>query len=239
MKLRVPAQSARAAQHRLLGSAVPSDVTSTEMSKRRSRGRAQNSSGIVRRHAYCTGLFPLVATRMPAFAIRYPVPTSGCPIFMYVHEQPNDRRRGDLQIRQGFILTLSMFWTTILLVVWSFTPLTSTGVWPLLDLAETSGGRKAPYLEGDVFISVTRTGDIYLEERPATTRDVTRACEFAVLLRRDWRGETYRHEVFVRVDRAAPFSAVRAVVRAAQAANVTRLTFLAKPSENTLFSVYH
>ena len=157
---------------------------------------------------------------------------------MYIHEHPSDRRHADLQIRQAFIVTLSCFWTTILVVVWSFTPLTASGVWPLLEIVETSGGRKAPYVEGDIFVSVTRSGDIYLENRKATIREFENACTFAVRRRLDWRGNPYRNEIFIRVDKAAPFGTVRRVITAAQTANVDRVTFLARPAENPLNTIY-
>lgn len=127
---------------------------------------------------------------------------------------------------------------TILLVVWCFTPLTASGVWPLIDLVEASKGRKAPYVEGDIFLSVTRTGDLYLEDRRASLPEVVRACEKAAQPRKDWRGHDDRNEIFLRVDKAAPFGSVRAVLKAAQIANVERVTFLAKPRENSLHTIY-
>jgi biopolymer transport protein ExbD len=162
-----------------------------------------------------------------------------CPTHMHVHEHAEDRRRGDLQIRQAFIVTLTGFWTTVLVVIWAFTPLTASGVWPLLDIIELSEGRKAPNVEGDVFISITRTGDIYLEGRRASLFEITHACEMASRQRLDWRGESYQYEIFIRVDKAALYRSVRDVIRAVQIGKARQVTFLGRPANSELLIIYH
>jgi biopolymer transport protein ExbD len=146
---------------------------------------------------------------------------------MHVHDQPADRRRADIQIRQAFVLTMLGLWIVVLLVFWCFTPINAPGVWPLLDSIETRGGTKAPAAEQDLFISVTAAGDVYVGERIASRRELFVALHAATQMRTDWRGNWYQVNVFVRVDKRAPFGAVRRVVQTAQAANRTRLTFLA------------
>lgn len=156
---------------------------------------------------------------------------------MHVHETPADRHRGDLLIQQAYVLTLLGFWIVIVLVVWCIVPLGAPGVWPLLDSIETRGGRKAPAMELDVFVSVTAAGDVYVGERVASPGELLRAMARAAEPRIDRRGDTYWINVFVRVDKRAPFGAVREVVRAAQEAKRTQLTFLADPAFDSTYRI--
>jgi biopolymer transport protein ExbD len=147
---------------------------------------------------------------------------------MLVHDRPPDRMRADLQIQRAFIITLLGFFTTLLVIFAAITPIFRSGVWPLINSIETNGGTKAPASEEDLFISVTASGELFLGERKTSPRELTQALA-AVARPRVKRGYTYEVTVFVRVDRDAPFGAVRAVVRAAQEAKRARLTFLATP----------
>jgi biopolymer transport protein ExbD len=151
---------------------------------------------------------------------------------MDVHEHPPGRALFAHQVRQTFILTLAFLSTTILVIHVIITPIFSRGVWPLIDLVESGGGRKAPEQEGDVFVTITRTGDLFLNEQRATRADLQAAFQGAIRVRHDWRGDPYTHAIFIRVDRAAPFAAVRAVVRTAQDARVPRVTLLVRPKRD-------
>lgn len=113
------------------------------------------------------------------------------------------------------------FWLTVFLLFMTITPLLSSGVWPLLELPFAATGQKAPDKEHDVWVSVRANGELFVDEQkvmvPMLPHDPER-------------------NVFVRVDRAAPFGAVRTVVRAAQRAGRRQLTFMAKPSDIETFA---
>jgi TonB family protein len=108
----------------------------------------------------------------------------------------------------------------VLLYVWLVTPLRSPSVWPLLELPFAKTGRKEPGRERDVWVSVRANGEIFVDEQkvavPVLPADPDR-------------------NVFVRVDRAAPFGAVRTLVRAAQRSNRRTLTFMARRSPGAEF----
>jgi len=138
-----------------------------------------------------------------------------------VEHRAEDRRRHDRQILQAFIITMAGFWLTIFILFMTITPLFAHGVWPLLELPFAATGQKAPDKERDVWVSVRANGEIFVDEQkvmvPMLPNDPER-------------------NVFVRVDRAAPFGAVRAVVRAAQRAGRRQLTFMAKPSDTSMLA---
>lgn len=140
---------------------------------------------------------------------------------MFIEHHAEDRRRFDRQIVQAFIVTMAGFWIVVLLFVWVVTPLYSPSVWPLLELPFASTGRKAPDTERDVWTSVRANGEIFVGEEkvsvPVLTSDPAR-------------------RVFVRVDRAAPFGAVRRLVRAAQRAGRRQLTFMVAPTDPEPFA---
>jgi TonB family protein len=140
---------------------------------------------------------------------------------MLVEHRAEDRRRYDRQILQSFVVTMAGFWIVVLLLVWVVAPLYSPGVWPLLELPFASTGRKAPDVERDVWTSVRANGDIFVGEQKV---------DVPVLP-----GDEARR-VFVRVDRAAPFGAVRTLVRAAQRAGRRQLTFMAAPADPQKFA---
>jgi len=83
-----------------------------------------------------------------------------------VHEQGADRRVADIQVNRTFVVTLLGVWIVVLLFVWAVTPLVAPGVWPLINIAETSNARRAPDVEGDVFVSVTAQGQIFFQDQP-------------------------------------------------------------------------
>src|SRR5256885_16654525 len=101
------------------------------------------------------------------------------------------------------------FWLTVFLIFMCVLPTRSQGVWPLLELPFAASGQKAPDREYDVWISVSANGEIFVGENkvavPMFPNDLDR-------------------NVFVRVDRAAPFGAVREIVRAAQRVHRRKLT---------------
>jgi biopolymer transport protein ExbD len=140
---------------------------------------------------------------------------------VFVEHRAEDRRRFDRQILQAFIVTMAGFWIVVLLVVWTVTPLYSPSVWPLLELPFASTGRKAPDMERDVWASVRANGDLFIGEKKV---------DVPVLP-----GDDASH-VFVRADRAAPFGAVRTLVRAAQRAGRKQLTFMAVPADPQKFA---
>lgn len=140
-----------------------------------------------------------------------------------------NRRAFERQLWQTYIIALAGVWIVVLLWYWVFCPIFAPGVWPLLDLASATTGHKAPTMERDLFVSVTARGELFLNEQPVQERILQKA--FARKeVGRDGRQQS--RKIFVRVDRSAPFSAVRPVVRAAQAANVLHVVFLARPSTN-------
>jgi len=143
---------------------------------------------------------------------------------------PGDRSRRAFhsELERTYVVTLLGVWTVVLLWVWMAAPLLAHGVWPLLDSPQTSTGRKAPEKERDLFVSVVAGGQLFLDEKPVTS----------AALERSLRAVTTSQEIFVRVDKAAPFGAVRAVVRAAQRANQRHLIFLARPRESELSAVW-
>jgi biopolymer transport protein ExbD len=149
------------------------------------------------------------------------------------------RRSGDAQIYRSqiertYMVTLLGVFTVVLLWVWMVAPLLAPGVWPLLDLPSTSSGRKAPTMERDVFISVDARGTLYFNERPVSVsalRDHIRAAEHATV-------STEPPRFFVRVDRGAPFRAVREVVVAARSADQAHLIFLARAPQSEMLRLY-
>ena len=157
---------------------------------------------------------------------------------MKVHDQSTERRRAEAQIQRTFLVTLCGFWTTMLLIMWSILPLGGSGVWPLLNIVGTSTGRTVPFTESDVFISVDGAGDFYLAEQKVALKDVAHALELANRPRENSRGEPHQNQIFIRVEKVAPFGAVRRVIVEAQNAHVYHVTFLAKPSENSRLAVY-
>ena len=136
-------------------------------------------------------------------------------------------------------MTLAGFWLVVFLFFWWVLPLRARGVWPLLNIVESSTGRQVPDSEGDLFVSVDRAGTLYLDERLATQAELRRAFYAANRPTRGWQDRVYVNEIFVRVDQDAPFGAVRTVILLAQSANVRRLTFLAKPARNPLLKEFH
>jgi biopolymer transport protein ExbD len=135
----------------------------------------------------------------------------------------------DTRVRQTFVITMAAFFLIILLVFITITPLGVPGVFPLLDPVKTSrdGNVRWPY-DIDVIISIDVRGRLYVEETLATPQEVEGAIRRMAEPVVDWRGETHERTVFVRVDKQAPFGAVRNVVRAARNAGRTRLVFLAR-----------
>ena len=126
----------------------------------------------------------------------------------------DDRRSYIRQVFQTFIFTMTGVWLTVLLVFMVITPIGVPEMWPLLDLPRATTGQQAPDMEGDVWISVRANGDVFVHQKKVSVPDL------AI--------DASRH-VFVRVDRAAPFGAVRALVRAAQRSGRRTLTFTAAP----------
>jgi len=127
----------------------------------------------------------------------------------------DDRRSYIRQVFQTFIFTMTGVWLTVLLVFMVITPIGVPEMWPLLDLPRATTGQQAPDMEGDVWISVRANGDVFVHQKKVSVPDL------AI--------DASRH-VFVRVDRAAPFGAVRALVRAAQRSGRRKLTFMAVPA---------
>ena len=140
---------------------------------------------------------------------------------MHVHDQPPDRRRADLQILQAYIVTQTGFWTTVLIMFAAITPIMANGVWPLIELPKSSVARKTPPMERDVFVTVTRTGELYVDDRKATLAELVRACRIARRPPRD--------TIYLRIDRNAPFGAVRVVIKAVQSEKIDRVTVLTAP----------
>ena len=138
-------------------------------------------------------------------------------IQVIVHEERADRRIADIQINRTFVVTLLGVWIVVFLILFIITPLKAPAVWPLINVVESSTGRKAPDREGDRFLSVTAAGQIFVDEKPVGVASLD-----AALVEND-------REVFVRVDKAATFGSVRVLLRAAQRAGRRRLTFLARP----------
>ncbi|MBV8517011.1 MAG: biopolymer transporter ExbD [Acidobacteria bacterium] len=145
---------------------------------------------------------------------------------MYIHEQPEDRRRADLLIRQSFIITQSGVWIVVFLFVFVVTPLWTRDVWPLLDQPTAWSAQRAVPREHDHFVSVRADGAFFFDERRVTAGDLVAALRAARAGRRTWGTFIEFDDVYVRADRAAPFGAVRNVIRAAQAAGCPRVTFL-------------
>jgi TonB family protein len=134
-----------------------------------------------------------------------------------VEHRAEDRRRHDRQILQAFIITMAGFWLTVFLVFLTVMPLLGPGIWPLLELPFAATGQKAPDKEHDVWVSVRANGQIFVDEKKVAGSELILPKEAG-------------RSVFVRVDRAAPFGAVRAVVRAAQQTGRRKLTFMAAVS---------
>lgn len=132
-----------------------------------------------------------------------------------VEHHAEDRRRYDRQILQTFVVTMAGFWLTVLIWIWVITPIFSSGVWPLLEPAAAKTGRMVPEKEHDVWVTIRANGEIFVDENKVDVVDLSNA------------GET----IFVRVDRAAPFSAVRTVVREAQRAHRRTLTFMVRSAD--------
>ena len=146
---------------------------------------------------------------------------------MHVHEHPPDRRWGDLIIRQAFIVTLTGFFMTMLVIYAAAAPINVPGAFPLLDVPEARHGRSAPYTERDVLIAITRNGGLYLGNDAATLAQIAGACEIAARRRSD---------IYIRVDRSVDFGLVRDVIKAAQHDETTQVTFLVKPAASRFAS---
>lgn len=120
------------------------------------------------------------------------------------------------QLFQTFIITMTGFFVTVLLIFQAILPVGGRDSWPLLELPTAATGQEAPATERDVWISVRANGQIFADamqvDVPLVPNDPTR-------------------RVFVRVDRAAPFGVVRAIVRAAQQSGRRKLTFTAVPAD--------
>jgi len=136
---------------------------------------------------------------------------------MLVEHRAEDRRRHDRQILQAFIVTMAGFWLTIFILFMTITPLYAPGVWPLLELPVAATGQKAPDKEYDVWVSIRANGEIFVDEKKVAGSELILPKEAG-------------RSVFVRVDRAAPFGAVRTIVRAAQRVGRRQVTFMAAPS---------
>ena len=136
---------------------------------------------------------------------------------MLIEHPAADRRRHDRMILQAFTVTMAGFWLTIFLYFMCILPIGRTDVWPLLELPRTATGRKAPDKGYDTWISVRANGEVVANEHRLTRADLMAALS-----------KPYG-DVFVRVDRSAPFGAVRNVVRAAREVNRRQLTFMAAP----------
>ena len=123
----------------------------------------------------------------------------------------DDRRLYIQQVFHTFIFTMTGVWLIVLIMFMVVTPIYAPGVWPLLEPPSARTGQKAPDTERDVWLSVRANGEVFVDEKKVSVPDL------AIDASRN---------VFVRVDRAAPFGAVRALVRAAQRSGRRRLTFM-------------
>jgi biopolymer transport protein ExbD len=139
------------------------------------------------------------------------------------------------QLERTYVLTLLGVFTVVLLWIWMVAPLLAPGVWPLLELPQAWTGRKAPATERDVYVSVDARGQLFFNERPVTTSAL--ASHLHALTLSAVRAESAQ-QVFVRVDKAAPFRAVRKVVIAAQRADQRHLVFLARAPESEMFILW-
>ena len=120
--------------------------------------------------------------------------------------------------QRTFVITLLGVVLVVFIWVWAVTPIFAHGVWPPINLVETNGGRKAPETERDVCVTVRADGVAFVDERAASQATVENAL----------RAANAEAQILVRVDRAAPFGAVRDVVIAAQRAGRQQLIFLAR-----------
>jgi biopolymer transport protein ExbD len=136
------------------------------------------------------------------------------------------------RMQQTYVITLTGCFVVILMWTWLVDPLLAHGVWPLLDLAQASSGRKAPDREHDAWVSVVANGQLFFDERPVTTRELEAHLHDLIFRR------ATDPQVFVRVDRAAPFRAVRQVIIAAQRAGRRHVIFMARPPEPSMDRVY-
>lgn len=136
---------------------------------------------------------------------------------MLIEQSDEDRRRHDRQILQSYVVTMAGVWITVLLWFWLILPIFARGVWPLLELPIAKTGQRAPDVERDVWVSIRANGEIFVDEKKVDVVNLAGAAE----------------RIHVRVDRAAPFGAVRTVVRAAQRAHRRTLTFKVRSADKS------
>ena len=130
--------------------------------------------------------------------------------------------RYDVQIQRAWVVTMTGVWIVILLVAVVSLPLSSSPV----NIAEARIGRYAPIRAHDLVITVNADGAIYVRQRRVTVPQLAYAIVIASRPREE---PPYWRDVFVQVDKRAPFRAVRDVLTAAQLANRRFLIFVATP----------
>lgn len=141
-------------------------------------------------------------------------------------------RRSDFQrdLERTYVVTLLGVFVVVFLWLFVVLPVGAPDVWPLLETPIALTGAIAPEMEHDLFVSINVGGHLFLQGNPVS------GAELSARLRAN-KPSQLQNQVFVRVDRNAPFGAVREAVRAAQLANRRHLIFLARPprSMTTVF----
>ena len=106
------------------------------------------------------------------------------------------------QIQRAWVVTQLGLWIVILLILIAMTPVHVTGTWPMLQSVEATWGRDVKPYERDLFISINAAGDIFIGPRKMYVPRLANALGIAALPREQ---PPYWRQVFVRVDRRAPF----------------------------------
>lgn len=134
----------------------------------------------------------------------------------------SDSRDYRTDLERTYVVTLLGVFVVVFLWLFAVMPIEGPDVRPLLEAPTAVTGQKAPTTERDIFVSIDVRGHLFLQGNPVS------GVELAARLRVNEPSQGQR-QVFIRVDRNAPFGAVREAVRAAQHANQRHLIFLVRP----------
>jgi biopolymer transport protein ExbD len=141
----------------------------------------------------------------------------------YVSRRGNgvDPEQYSAELQRTFVVTLIGVFTVVFLWIAVITP---PPRWePVVELARSTSGVKAPEEEHDLTVSVQASGRIFIADE-----HMAGALLVARLRRHSSNTGRSARPVRLRVDRSAPFSAVRAVLLAARQAELSHVTFLVR-----------
>jgi biopolymer transport protein ExbD len=132
-----------------------------------------------------------------------------------------DRERYSAELQRTLVVTLIGVFTVVLL--WLAVIIPSPRWEPVVELARSTSGVKAPEEERDLTVSVQASGRIFIADQHMAGLSLV-----ANLRRYSSNPARVARPVRLRVDRSAPFSAVRDVLLAVRQARLSQVTFLVR-----------